>query len=434
MLLGLYRLLFAPVLLILAPYYLWRMRRRGGYTEHFSDRWGGFDRVPPRRPGVRRIWIQAVSVGEMLAIGPLLERLSSDPTIEVVLTCTTSTGQAIAKERYAKRTLALGYFPLDAWPFSRRSWKNIDPDLMILVEGERWPEHLAQARIRGVPVICINARLSDRSYRRMQRVRWAVPSLMRGLTRVVAASAHDAARFVELGFDPARVQTSGNIKLDLTLPPLDPAKRRELLVSLGFPEGEPILLGSSTWPGEEKAILEAFGALHAAGLAARLLIVPRHAERRGEIIPELAASGLSFHVRSTGAAPGPCQVVLADTTGELRWLTQLAEVVFVGKSLPPHHEGQTPIEAAALGKPILMGPEMSNFRPIAVELTEAGAALRVHDAAGLRAAVRTLWGDPAKRQAMASAARDWHRRNQGALDRTLAVIHTELETGAGVRG
>jgi 3-deoxy-D-manno-octulosonic-acid transferase len=427
MLLGIYRLLFAPAVLLLAPYYLWRMRRRGGYAKHFSDRWGGFDRVPARRPGVRRIWIQAVSVGEMLAIGPLLERLVADATLEVVLTCTTSTGMAIAEERYARRLAGLGYFPLDAWPFSRRTWRTIDPDLMILTEGERWPEHLAQARKRNVPVLCVNARLSDRSFRRMRRVRWAVPTLMQGITRVVAASTQDAARFIELGFEASRVSTVGNIKLDITVPPLEPERRAALLTSLGFPPDVPILLGSSTWPGEESALLSAFQALRAEGLSARLLLVPRHAERRGEIVPVLQAAGLTYHVRSTGPAPGPVEIALADTTGELRQLTHLAEVVFVGKSLPPHHEGQTPIEAAALGKPILMGPEMSNFRPIATELTAAGAALRIGHGDELRSAVVQLWRDADRRKSMAAAAQAWHRGNQGALDRTLIVIHEELD-------
>jgi len=427
MLLGVYRLLFAPALVLLAPYYVWRMRKRGGYEQHFGDRFGGFTRVPPRRSGVRRIWLQAVSVGEMLAIGPLLERLRADPTVEVVLTTTTSTGMALANERYSTCTIARGYFPLDAWPCSFRTWNSIDPDLAVLTEGERWPEHLAQARRRGVPVVCINARLSDRSYRRLWRIRPLVPQLMGGISRILAGSADDAARFCELGFPAERVQITGNIKLDITLEPLVPEARATLLQSLGFPPDEPILLGSSTWPGEERAVLMAFRALRADGFRARLLLVPRHAERRGEIIPELEASGFAFHVRSTGPAPGRVDVTLADTTGELRTLTQLADLVFIGKSLPPHHEGQTPIEAAALGKPIVMGAGMSNFRPIAAELVRCGAALSVHSADQLAQVVLSLWRDADRRRSMALAAARWHRVNQGALARTLAALLEELE-------
>ncbi|MEI6861236.1 MAG: glycosyltransferase N-terminal domain-containing protein, partial [Verrucomicrobiota bacterium] len=158
----LYRLLFPPVLLFAAPYYLWRMRRRGGYRRHFTQRLGATPSLPPKTPGVPRIWLQAVSVGEMLALGPLLEGLRAAGG-EIYLTTTTSTGYAEARNRYTPLVLALGYFPADIWPFSRRAWDAVQPDLVVLMESERWPEHLAQARGRGVPVVCVNARLSDRS-------------------------------------------------------------------------------------------------------------------------------------------------------------------------------------------------------------------------------------------------------------------------------
>ena len=146
--LWLYRLFFIPALVVLTPLYLWRMRRRGGYQADFAHRFGAHPSLPP--PGVKRVWLQAVSVGEMLAIGPLLEALHRDG-VEVYLTTTTSTGYRLANDRYLGLTVGIGYFPLDAWPFSARAWRRIAPDLAILTEGERWPEHLAQARKRGVP-------------------------------------------------------------------------------------------------------------------------------------------------------------------------------------------------------------------------------------------------------------------------------------------
>lgn len=422
MLLWLYRLLFGPALLLLAPKYLLRMRRRGGYAPGFGDRFGAFARIPPRRPGVRRIWIQAVSVGEMLAIEPLLSAWAQRPDWEVVLTTTTSTGRALAEEKYAGLTLARGYFPLDAWWCMHRAWRWIRPDVAVLTEGERWPEFLAQARRRAVPVLCVNARLSDRSFRRMRRVRWAVPILLGGITRILAASAHDARRFLELGWRAEQVEVTGNLKLDQVIPRLDEPALAALRGSLGFPPDEPVLLGASTWPGEEAALLAAFEALRAEGRPARLLLVPRHAERRGEIRPLLEASGRRFHVRSTGPASGEVEIALADTTGELRSLTQLADVVFVGKSLPPNQGGQTPIEAAALGRPVLFGPEMSNFRPVAADLLAVNAAEQVATPAALAASVRRLWLDPARRATMGAAGAEWHAANRGALPRTLAAV------------
>jgi 3-deoxy-D-manno-octulosonic-acid transferase len=296
----------------------------------------------------------------------------------------------------------------------------------VLTEGERWPEFIAQARRRGVPLVALNARLSDRSFRRMRAWLWAVRSLMRGFTRVLACSEHDAARFRELGFAAESVSCTGNIKLDVTIPVLGEDEKATLRAELGLGRDAPVLLGSSTWPGEEAALIGALTALRASGVNARLLLVPRHAERRAEIEALLAGSGFSFHLRSRGAAAREVDVAVGDTTGELRKFTQLAGLVFVGKSLPPHTEGQTPVEAAALGRAILFGPGMSNFRPISRELLAAGAARVVHDAEELSARVVALVGDAAAREAMAQAAQQWHRANQGAVMRSLAALDAEL--------
>ncbi len=421
----LYRVLFLPALLFALPYFFWRMKRRGGYRRHFSHRFGAVDPMCEKMPGVRRIWLQAVSVGEMLAIGPLIEALDKDPSVEVYLTTTTSTGYRLAVERYYEATAGLGYFPTDWWLFSWRAWRKIQPDLVILTEGERWPEHIEQARARGVPVLCINARLSDKSFRRMSRAHWAVKAMLDGITRVLACSEHDAARFRELGYPAERISTTGNIKLDLTVPLLSDAEKAKLRAELGFGD-EPILLGSSTWPGEERALAAALTMLRGSGSACRLLIVPRHAERRAEVEAELSKTGFRYHLRSRGAAPGPVDICVADTTGELRKLAQLADVVFVGKSLPPHEQGQTPVEAAALGKPVLFGPGMTNFFAIAGELVKCGAAQIVADEKELATVTQKIFSDKTLCLAMSSAGLQWHQANQGAVGRTLEIIQAEL--------
>ncbi len=423
--LWLYRLLFLPALLVCAPYYLLRMRRRGGYRRHFTQRLGSVESLPEKPVGVRRIWIQAVSVGEMLAIGPLLEAFKNDRSVEFYLTTTTSTGFKIAKERYQEHTIAMGYFPIDWWAFSSRAWKKIKPDLIILTEGERWPEHVNQAVMRGVRVLALNARLSDRSFQRMRRLRWAASPLMAGITRVLACSEFDAQRFRELGFSASAITTTGNIKLDLQLPPAPTAEIDRLRSELGLGR-ELVLIGSSTWRGEEAALLKTLRRVREAGVGCRLLLVPRHAERRSELEVLLKDSGLTYHFRTRGSAERTVDVAIADTTGELRLLTQIADLVFVGKSLPPHEQGQTPVEAAALGKPILFGPGMSNFRALANELVRVGAARRVHNARELEEVSVELLKNSAARDAMAKAAREWHRANQGAITRTIEVLREEL--------
>ena len=423
--LWLYRVLFLPGLLLASAHYLGRMRRRGGYRSGFSQRFGCGTPLPPKSPGRPRIWLQAVSVGELLAIGPIVEALARDGA-DLVLTTTTSTGMALAQQHYRRSATALEYFPLDWWLFSARAWRRIQPDLVILAEGERWPEHQHQAAARGVPVLCLNARLSDRSFARMRRLRLFAPLLLGRTTRFLAASARDSSRLLALGLPPDRVTTTGNLKLDVRMPTPDPGELAHLRRELGLGDEDAILLGSSTWPGEEQALVAAFRRARSAGVNCSLLLVPRHAERRAEIAAFLSASGLTFHFRSRGPAPDGVDVAVADTTGELRRLTLLASLVFVGKSLPPHREGQTPVEAAAAGKPILFGPGMSNFHTIATELKAQGAAREVTDADQLGRAVVELLRDAGQCAQLSTAALHWHRANAGAITRSLAQIRTCL--------
>jgi 3-deoxy-D-manno-octulosonic-acid transferase len=406
------------------------MRKRGGYGEGFGHRFGSVPPLPPKRPGVRRVWLQAVSVGEMLAIGPLLEGLRRGGDVEIYLTTTTSTGYRLAQERYSAQVCGLGYFPLDFWAFSARAWRVVLPDLCILMEGERWPEHVRRAWRRGVPVLCVNARLSDRSFRRSLQFRWALRSLARGITRILCAARRDEQRFKALGFNGDRLLTTGNLKLDVSIPLLDDGAKARLRRELGLPETGLVLLGSSTWAGEETALLTALKSARERGLAVSLLLVPRHAERREELRPLLEKSGLRFHFRSTGPVAGTVDVAVGDTTGELRQFTQLADLVFTGKSLAPHDGGQTPVEAAILGKPVLHGPRMTNFRDIIRSLTEAGAVRKVDTHSELIEAAVELLSDGEQREKLAAAAREWSAANRGATERTLAIIQAQL-TAAG---
>lgn len=420
-----YRLIFMPALLLASPYYLWRMRKRGGYGESHWHRFGGVGALPVKRRGVKRIWLQAVSVGEMLAIAPLLEAFKREGGVEVYLTTTTSTGYKLAREKYAALTIGIAYFPLDFWFFSGRAWRVVQPDLCILMEGERWPEHMHQAARRGVPVVSVNARLSDRSFQRSVRFGFAVLALSRGLTRILCASTGDEQRFRAIGFPAAKLRTTGNLKLDVDIPALPEAEVGQLRRDLGLGAGL-VLLGSSTWPGEEMALIAALKTAREKGLRVSLLLVPRHAERREELRALLEKSGFSFHFRSAGAAPGCVDVAVGDTTGELRKFTQLADLVFVGKSLAPHDGGQTPVEAAILEKPVIHGPRMTNFREIIRGLTEAGAVRKVETHGELISATVELLQSEEQRRRLSAAAHTWHEANRGATERTLAVIRAEL--------
>ena len=395
-----YRLLYIPGLAIALPYYIFRMWRRGGYRKSFQHRFGRFHRLPPSAPGKKRIWLQAVSVGEVLAIGPLIEALQKENSVEIVLTTTTSTGYAEARKRYADRVLAIGIFPLDFWLFSKTAWRRIQPDALILTESELWPEHLHQAKKRAIPTFLVNARISNRSYGRYLKVHSLASRMLQKFSLIFAASELDKNRLIELGAPAERVQMHGSVKFDVSIPShLSAPERNALREELGFlPVAGTetfVLLGSSTWPSEEDALLETQRSLIEWGIDCRLLLVPRHAERGPELAKQLSTQPLAWHQRSSGKrADVTTQIHLADTTGELARLSQAADLAFIGKTLPPHHEGQTPIEAAGLGIPSIMGPKMSNFKELSQSLISAGASQRINTTTELIRAVTELAKQP----------------------------------------
>lgn len=424
-----YRLIFLPALLLALPYYLRRMLKRGGYGRGFSQRFGNCPVLEPAAVGVTRIWIQAVSVGEIQAIRPLVESLGQQPDVEIIITTTTSTGYKLAVDTLSRHTVHTGLFPLDFQPFSAKTWNRLKPTTAILMEGELWPEHLHQAHQRKCPVFLVNARLSDRSFRRYRKVRRAALHILKRLTHVLAATQQDADRYLALGARSSQVTVTGSLKFDVDISPrLDTGERESLRHQLGFAPregGKPplVLLGSSTWPGEEELLLNVLSRCREHGVDCRLLIVPRHAERRADVAKILASCGHSWHQRSLSpTVEGAVEIHLADTTGELQRLTQAADLAFIGKSLPPNDGGQTPIEAAAIGVPMVYGPAMSNFRQICKSLEQAGAAVACNHAESVATTLLDLINHPDKRLKMATAAQEWHRCNRGAAQRTLDLI------------
>ena len=428
-----YRILYLPTLLAALPYYGYRMWRRGGYTKDFQQRLGLFHRLKPPTPGKQRIWLQAVSVGEVLAIGPLIEALGKNKTIEIVVTTTTSTGYAEALKRYKAKTLCIGLFPLDFWPCMQIAWKRIQPNVILLTESELWPEHLHRAHAKQIPTFLINARISEKSFKRYKKVSSLSERLLRKFDFIYATSDLNKKRLLKLGAPPDRIQTFGNIKFDVAIgESMIEATKRKLLSELGFNmphEGAKpfILLGSSTWPGEEQALLEIQAKLIATGVDCRLLLVPRHAERASEITLLLEKRSLLWHQRSTQKlAPEGVRIYLADTTGELARLTQVADLAFIGKSLPPNNGGQTPIEAAGIGIPILMGPNMTNFKEVTRSLLRSGAARIVNDANALETSIKELINHPELRESMSKAGLAWHQRNRGSSRRIAKDILDRL--------
>ncbi len=416
----LYRLLFVPVFVVMFPYYALRMLKRGGYAKDFSHRFGMLPTLPKKSKDKKRIWIQAVSVGEVDAVIGFVKKLEATQKYEVVLTTTTSTAYALLNNKYKDDCLFHAIFPIDFFPFSYRAWETISPDAVILMEGEVWPEHLHQAKIRKVPAILINARLSDKSYSRYNKIRILAQRMFNKFSKICVSNEVDYKRFEKLGIDKKKLELTGNIKFDVQSPKISEQEKQKLKLEMGFAPDSFVLLGSSTWKGEERMLVETTQLLRDKGVDCRLLLVPRHAERRNEIKPEI--EHLPHCVRTEQKQAKPDNIVyLADTTGELRMFTAIADLVFVGKSLFDNDGGQSPIDAAAAGIPIVYGNNMTNFKQICKSLESAGASRKVYTAEeGIKQLI-TLALDENERHSMSRCAVTWHANNEGATTKTLDV-------------
>lgn len=407
------------------------MLKRGGYGRKLGFRIGLWPKLPPKKSGVRRIWIQAVSVGELSSIGKLLDNLLADPAIEVALSGTTSTGLSIAEKKYGERLLVHGPFPLDWLPFSWLAWSRIKPDLTMTIDSELWPEHMRQAVRRKVPFMILNGRLSDRSFRRLQLFSFLHGILLPPTMRVLASSEKQHERWLSLGLDSGRVMVTGNLKIDAVkaIPPDAIAKRR-IREQFGFPEHCFVMAGISTWPGEEKTLLDSLDALRGEKIDARLLIIPRHAERREEIRSLLLASGFPFQLRTEHKKACPQTIVyLADTTGELPELIGAADLAFLGKTLPPNNGGQNPIEPIAIGLPLVIGPAYQNFRETCSELFAHGAAFKADGPEQARGLIRQLAMNDEKRTSARQESFAWIGKQGSPTEASLKAIREVLTRG-----
>ena len=365
-------------------------------------------------------WVHAVSVGEALAARPLVEGLRErHPGLPLVVSTVTETGARVVRERY-DGIAEHRYFPLDFPGAVRRTVRAIDPAFLVCMETELWPNLLRALRLRGVPVMVANGRLSDRSFRRYRRVRRFMRPMLAGVTVFAMQSDEDARRIIAIGAPPARVVVTGNVKHD-ALP--DTTGAAELWRSLlGLDRGQPTWVAGSTHRGEEEAVLEAHALAASDVRDLALVIAPRHPERVPEVVALIQARGLSAVKRSElPAARRRGAVVVLDTVGELARLYAVADVVFVGGSLVTAG-GHNMLEAALQRKPALFGPYTSNFREAAALLTSCGAGRVVKDAVELTQGLRMLLLDPALRATLGDAGYEAAASRHGAVRETLDLL------------
>jgi len=420
---------------LLSPAFLYKMWKRGKYRENFWQRFGFYSHDLHQWLATkqeRRCWIQAVSVGEINVALYFINVLQRKfPDLRVIVTTTTSTGYAQAYERLPQNVDLL-YFPQDFPWCVRRAYRLIQPDFIVLIESELWPNHIWTGAARGVPIFLVNARMSPRSERGYKRVAWLSRRVFSRLSLVCAQSNEDAANFTGVGVPPDRVHMTGNMKYDISMPhadvqTVDPV---QLLKQIDVSPSQPILVAGSTHPGEEEILFDLLADLRTRLPSLFLVLVPRHVERTREVVDLAKRKQIKFLLRSDinsqleqTAKPYDCLIV--NTTGELKWFYKIATVIFVGKSLVGEG-GQNIVEAAATGHPVVFGPNMQNFRAIAREFVSHNACIQVADADALRRAVRELLEDPDRRRSIVNAARHVIESNVGATARSIDLIARAL--------
>jgi 3-deoxy-D-manno-octulosonic-acid transferase len=447
---ALYSLLSAAGMVLLSPYFLIRGWIDGKYLGHVRERLGwGYPRELRSSSGQGRnkgtIWIHAVSVGEVLAAYPLAKQLKERyRDRRLVISTTTTTGQKLARERM-QFTDTIFYFPLDWRGPVRRAIKTVRPAAVIIVETEIWPNFLRECRRAGVPIIFVNGRLSERSFRGFRRAIYLSGGALRGfLKRILNDAAlflvqgeQDASRLLELGAEPKRVIVTGNLKYDLGEPAESPLSVW-LAEELARTHRQPVLVAGSVMANEEIHVLRAFAEVEREFPRALLILVPRKPDRFEEaarIIGEsrrelVRRSNLKLNGAGSPELSATGSVLLVDSVGELASLYRFADAVFVGGSLVPSG-GHNILEAAAFSKVPVYGPSMENFREMAAKFLNADAAVQVNTPEALGAAWIGLLKEDVRAMRMGAAARELVDRNRGATARVLAHIEQIVDSCRG---
>jgi len=426
----LYSVLLGAALALSSPFWLYQALRHGKYRTGLAARMG---QVPAHLSSLagsaRVIWVHAVSVGEVLAVSGLVEHIRRNlPECRVLVSTTTDTGQELARKRFGEENVF--YFPLDFASAIRPYLQLLKPELIILAETEFWPNFLRLAHASGARIAVVNGRISDRSWPRYRRFRWALRKMLAQVDLFLAQTEEDRARLLSIGADAARVEVTGNLKFDISSP-APPPVLESLRRAFAVEKAHPVLVCGSTVDDEEPVLLKAFENVRVEHPRAVMILAPRHPERFNAVANLLQQLGMPFTRRSLWAGePLAGGVFLVDTIGELAALYGLADLAFVGGSLFPRG-GHNIIEPARHGVAIVVGPHTENFRDI-VTLFQRRDAVRVAGLSDLPLTFMHLLAHDAERRALGQRAADTVHSQMGATDRTIAALQTLLaENGVG---
>jgi len=429
----LYNILFTFFFLLSSPYYFWRLRRRGDWQDGFFQRFGAFDtKVKQAITNRQVIWLHAVSLGEVNLCTQLIRSLEPRvPNAKIVVSTTTTTGMGELKKKLPIH-ISKVYYPIDRRPYVTRAIAILRPQAIVLVEAEIWPNFIWRAQQQRIPLFLVNARLSDRSFRGYKRFGFLFRKLFATFTGVGAQNEADAARLRELGCRPEAIRVVGSLKFDAArINERRPLNIPAILQQLGVAPDAQLLIGGSTHAGEEGILAEIYKRLRLRFPKLFLILVPRHFERSREVGRELEARGVKFAYRSeltarTQHREGDLDCLLVNSTGELKYFYEQADVIFVGKSLTAEG-GQNPIEPGALGKAMVFGPNMQNFAEVARSFVAGEGAEQVKDAAELETRLAALLADANRRSQLGRNALKVVRENLGAIERTVDMIVEQLD-------
>lgn len=416
-------------LLLVSPVLLYRMVVQGKYREGWQEKFLG--RLPPRKSDRPCLWLHAVSVGEVLQLQKVIQKLhASLPRYDCLITTTTHTGRKVAQEKFPD--LDVCYYPLDFSWSVRQAIRNINPAAIILVELELWPNFIQEADRMGIPLALINARMSQKSFHGYRRIKAFIKTILRRFTVVAAQNQTYARRLSELGAHTDRLHITGSIKFDQIETNRDNQKTNELRNSFGLQENEILFVAGSTQEPEELYALDTFRKLQSEFPLLRLLLVPRHQERFLQVAKLVEQQGLPILKRSelckgtTNAADFAVPpVLLLDTLGELSSAWGLADIAFVGGSFT-NRGGQNMIEPAAYGAAVFFGPNTWNFQDVVELLLEHNAAQVIGAPGQFTQAIRNALIDPNSARARGLRAQKIVQTQQGATHKTITLLEDML--------
>lgn len=437
-------ILYLLLHVVALPWLLWRRWRLGKNRRGFWQKYSGsLPQQPTDRP---LVWLHAVSVGEVNLLAPMIEALQQQwPAARCLVSTTTETGFDQAVRKYGGDRVC--FFPFDFSWAVRRALSRIQPQVLVLAELELWPNLLAACQRRSIPVVVINARMSDRSHARYRRLGgWIGRRIFGRLTLVAAQGEEYRRRFVELGVPAERVITTGNLKFDGAKTERDAAFVREHAARTGWGGEGLMFVAGSTQPEEEGMVLNAWSRLQVRFPGLALVLVPRHPHHADTLCRQLEMAGRAFVRRSAGGtwqkgetSEGPAEkrttpevlpIMVVDVIGELPAWWGLATVGFVGGSFGSRG-GQSMIEPAAMGVPVCFGPNTSNFRDVSSALLTAGAAAEIRNEDEMEQFLRAMLEDESLRSATGARARELVLAGRGSAARTASLLGPWLSRRTG---